>query len=148
MPCGGWLSAVMDAMFRGVTELFALLPVGRARLACRDTGGQTMAAAVFQLIPHPHRLCASCCAHPFCEDLRIVSDYDFFLGAYLAGESFRVLPVVTALHQRGGASGNVECSEGELERVRRDRLGWRYPLINGIAFLYRQYKLATRRREV
>lgn len=144
-------SAVMDAMFRGRDGIICASTL----LEEHGSPAGTLVAKPWQLpffnsIPHPSSFVRRelLLRTPFCEDLRIVSDYDFFLGAYLAGESFRVLPVVTALHQRGGASGNVECSEGELERVRRDRLGWRYPLINGIAFLYRQYKLATRRREV
>jgi hypothetical protein len=98
----------------------------------------------FNSIPHPSSFVRRdlLLRTPFREDLRIVSDYDFFLGAYLAGESFRVLPVVTALHQRGGASGDVQRSQAELERVRRERLGWRYPLMNGVGALYRQCKRA------
>jgi len=102
----------------------------------------------FNSIPHPSSFVRRdlLLRTPFREDLRIVSDYDFFLGAYLAGQSFRVLPVVTALHQRGGASGDVQRSQAELERVRRERLGWRYPLINGVATLYRQCKRAIHGR--
>jgi len=102
----------------------------------------------FNAIPHPSSFVRRdlLLRTPFREDLRIVSDYDFFLGAYLAGQSFRVLPVVTALHQRGGASGDVQRSQAELERVRRERLGWRYPLINGVAALYRQCKRAIHGR--
>ena len=96
----------------------------------------------FNSIPHPSTFVRRelLLNSPFREDLLIVSDYDFFLGAYMAGLSFRILPVVTALHQRGGASGDVRRSEAELEKVRRQRLGWRYPLINCLASLYRQCK--------
>ena len=98
----------------------------------------------FNSIPHPSSFVRRelLIRNPFREDLRIVSDYDFFLGQYLAGESFCVLPVVTALHQRGGASGDVLRSQNELDMVQRERLGWRYPLIKSVAFLYRQYKRA------
>lgn len=96
----------------------------------------------FNSVPHPSSFVRRelLLRSPFREDLRIVSDYDFFLGAYLAGQSFCVLSVLTALHQRGGASGDVLRSQEELEFVRRDRLGWRYPLINAAASLYRKCK--------
>jgi glycosyltransferase involved in cell wall biosynthesis len=96
----------------------------------------------FNSIPHPSSFVRRelLLSSPFRQDLRIVSDYDFFLGAYLAGQSFRILPVVTAIHQRGGASGDVQRSKAELEIVRRERLGWRYPLLNSVATLYQQCK--------
>lgn len=96
----------------------------------------------FNSIPHPSSFVRrELLLHsPFREDLRIVSDYDFFLGAYLSRQHFHVLPVVTALHHRGGASNDVLRSLVELECVRRERLGWRYPLFNGVAVLYRQGK--------
>jgi glycosyltransferase involved in cell wall biosynthesis len=96
----------------------------------------------FNSIPHPSSFVRRelLLRSPFREDLRIVSDYDFFLGAYLAGQSFCILPVVTALHRRGGASGNVMRSQLELQRVRRERLGWRYPFVNVVSVLYRQCK--------
>lgn len=110
-----------------------------------DAPAETLVAKPWRLpffnsIPHPSSfVCRELLLNsPFREDLRIVSDYDFFLGAYLGSQPFRVLPVVTALHQRGGVSGDVQRSQAELERVRRDRLGWRYPLINGFLTLYRQ----------
>ena len=93
-------------------------------------------------IPHPSSFVATTLLRrfPFREDLRIVSDYDFFLRAYLARCRFRVLPVVTALHQRGGASGNVERSAAELDQVRRHRLGILYFPLNVIASGYRLLK--------
>lgn len=101
----------------------------------------------FNSIPHPSTFVARNLLRqfPFREDLRIVSDYDFFLGAFLRRCHFRVLPVVTALHQRGGASGNVERSSFELERVRKERLGWRYSLVNILAVGYRLIRLPLRK---
>ena len=101
----------------------------------------------FNSIPHPSAFVSANLLRrlPFREDLRIVSDYDFFLRAYLQGCKFQVLPVVTALHKRGGASGNVAASVMELEQVRRERLGWRYPVTNAIAGLYRFGKRLVRR---
>jgi glycosyltransferase involved in cell wall biosynthesis len=114
-----------------------------------DSPAEALVAKPWQLpffnsVPHPSSFVRRelLLLNPFREDLRIVSDYDFFLGAYLAGESFRVLQVVTALHQRGGASGDVERSQAELKSVRRERLGWCYLLINCISGIYRQYKRA------
>lgn len=104
----------------------------------------------FNSIPHPSTFVARklLLQWPFREDLRIASDYDFFLRAYLSGLKFRVLPFVTALHTRGGASGNVTRSSEELERVRRNRLGWRYPILTALVNMYRLSKsLLDGRRE-
>ena len=99
-------------------------------------------------VPHPSSfICRDLLlSHPFREDLRIASDYDFFLCAYLAGQSFCVLAVPTALHQRGGASGDSYRSLAELECVRKDRLGWRYTLVNVIAAVYRKGMRLLRNR--
>ena len=98
----------------------------------------------FNSIPHPSSFVRRelLLRFPFREDLCIASDYDFFLRAYMAEHSFRVLPVITALHHRGGASGDVQRSLEELDTVRRQRLGWRYPLVNAVAAVYRQLKRA------
>ena len=144
-------AAVMDAMSQGRDSIIcATTLVGELMSPVETLVAKPLRLPFFNSIPHPssfvHR--ELLLHNPFREDLRIVSDYDFFLRAYLAGHSFTVLPVVTALHQRGGASGDVQCSKSELERVQRERLGWRYPFINGVASLYRQYKRATRRRKL
>ena len=101
---------------------------------------------LFNSIPHPSRFVSRglLLRWPLREDLRIVSDYDFFLRAYLSGVPFHALPVNTALHQRGGVSGNVERSRAELEQVRRERLGWRYPLVNAALGIYRRGKRLLR----
>ena len=143
-------TSVMDAMSRGYSSIIcASTLVGELRSPAETLVAKPLRLPFFNSIPHPSSFVRRelLLQNPFREDLRIVSDYDFFLGAYLAGHSFTVLPVVTALHQRGGASGDVQCSQSELERVRRERLGWRYPFINGIASFYRQYKRATGRIE-
>ena len=136
-------SAVMDTMARGQDGIIcATTVVGELASPAATLVAKPWHLPFFNSIPHPSSFVRRelLLRNPFREDLRIVSDYDFFLGAYLARQSFRVLPVVTALHQRGGASGDVQCSQAELERVRRERLGWRYPLLNGVVALYRQCK--------
>lgn len=96
----------------------------------------------FNSIPHPSAFVSRKVlnAWPFREDLRIASDYDFFLRAYLNRCRFRMVPAVTAMHQRGGASGNTQASLQEIEVIRRELLGWRFGLINTVASLYRQSK--------
>lgn len=93
----------------------------------------------FNSIPHPSSFTARKLlqAYPFREDLRIASDYDFFLKTYLDRRSYHVLPAVTALHQRGGASGNTQRSQAEVDQIRRDHLRWRYPLISLAQRIYR-----------
>ena len=134
-------AAVMDAMTQGQDGIIcATTLVGELASPAETLVAKPWRLLFFNSIPHPSSFVRRelLLRSPFREDFHIVSDYDFFLGAYLAGQSFRVLPVVTALHQRGGASGDVLRSQEELEKVRRERLGWRYPLINGVAALYRQ----------
>lgn len=135
--------AVMNAVARGEDEIIcATTLVGDVDAPVETLVAQPRRLPFFNSIPHPSSFVRRelLLRHPFREDLRIVSDYDFFLGVYLAGHHFSVLPVVTALHQRGGASGNVQRSRSELEQVRRERLGWRYFFFNGAAALYRQGK--------
>lgn len=142
-------STVIDALVRGQDEIVCTTTlVGELASPTETLVAKPWRLPFFNSIPHPSSFVRRelLLRSPFREDLRIVSDYDFFLGAYLAGQSFRVLPVVTALHQRGGASGDVQRSQAELERVRRERLGWRYPFINAVAALFRQCKHAIRGR--
>lgn len=88
----------------------------------------------FNSIPHPSAFTATKLLKrfPFREDLRIASDYDFFLRCLLARARFARVEAPTALHRRGGESGNVERSAAEVERVRHERLGSWYPFVNGI----------------
>jgi hypothetical protein len=140
---------VMDALSRGVDKIIcATTLVGDIA-----SPSEILVACPWRLlfvnsIPHPSSFVYRdlLLRRPFREDLRIASDYDFFLGAYLAGQSFRVLTVPTALHQRGGASGDSHRSQAELECVRRDRLGWRYALVNGMAAIYRKSMRLLRKR--
>lgn len=132
--------AVMAALAEGRHGIVcATTLVGDARSPSEVLVAVPRRLPFFNTIPHPSSFVARdlLLRWPFREDLRIVSDYDFFLRAHLAGQKFHVLPVVTAMHQRGGASGNVARSQAELDQVRRQRLGWRYFAVNAVAGLYR-----------
>jgi glycosyltransferase involved in cell wall biosynthesis len=96
----------------------------------------------FNSIPHPSTFVKTNIlrAQPFRIDLKIAADYDFFLKAYLVGSTFSIVPLVTALHQRGGASGDVARSTLEVDLIRQYRLGWRYPLVNWVHYVYRRLK--------
>ncbi|MFJ7565832.1 glycosyltransferase family 2 protein [Herminiimonas sp. NPDC097707] len=96
----------------------------------------------FNSIPHPSTFVKSTLLkeYLFREDLKIAADYDFFLRAYLSGHTFKVLSSITALHHRGGASGNTDRSLAEVELIRFELLGWRYPVANFIKALHRRLK--------
>jgi len=98
----------------------------------------------FNTVPHPSTFVSSDLMrrYRFREDLRIAADYDLFLRLYLEGHAFTISGAVTALHHRGGVSGNSALSAVEVERVKRERLGWRYPLIRLIHGAYRLVKRA------
>ena len=121
-------AAVMDEMaLRKDGIICATTLVGEFASPTETLTAKPWLLPCFNSIPHPssfvtRKLLSKC---PLRKDLSIASDYDFFLRAYLAGQSFKILPVVTALHRRGGASGNVERSRAELDLVRRERLDWR-----------------------
>jgi len=132
--------AVMDALALGVDKIVcATTLVGDMASPAEILVARPWSLLFFNSVPHPSSfVCRDLLlGRPFREDLRIASDYDFFLAAYLAGQSFRVLPVRTALHQRGGASGDSDRAQAELECVRRDQLGWRYALVKVMAAVYR-----------
>lgn len=133
-------SIVLDVIDQGLDEIIcATTLVGQLADPVEALVARPWQLPFFNSIPHPSSFVRRelLRSNPFREDLRIVSDYDFFLAAYLSGHSFRVIQVVTALHQRGGASGNIKRTSMELESVRRKRLGWRYPFINCLAVMYR-----------
>lgn len=96
----------------------------------------------FNSIPHPSTFVTASLLknQPFREDLRIASDYDFFLRAYLSHRQFSIVPSVIAIHQRGGASSDIQKSKGEVERVRRELLGLRFHAVNMVMVFYRIFK--------
>lgn len=113
----------------------------------KDTPSEILVAEPWKLlffnsIPHPSSFVkrSLMMEHPFREDLRIASDYDFFLSAYLAKTEFQTVSKPTALHGRGGMSGNEEKSLAEIEKIRKERLGWRLPFLKMIHKSYRILK--------
>ena len=79
----------------------------------------------FNAVPHPSSFVRSDVLRRFRfrEDLRIASDYDLFLRLFIARKSFQKIDVISAIHYRGGASGNLMQSSIEVNRIRKERLG-------------------------
>jgi len=103
----------------------------------------------FNSIPHPSTFVRTQVMRdfPFREDLRIASDYDLFLRLLIARKRFSKLDVAIAIHHRGaGASASSELSHQEVEAVKRDRLGWAYPLVTVVHGLYRTVKRRLSKR--
>lgn len=96
-------------------------------------------------VPHPSTFVSRTLLTrwPFREDLRIASDYDFFLRCLLARERFVRIDANMALHHRGGASANVRQSELEVERIRRDQLGWIVNVADKMRTTYRKIRQAA-----
>lgn len=82
----------------------------------------------FNTIPHLSTFIATDIQKSFGyrEDLRIASDYDLFLRLFLRGYRFRIADPITAIHYRGGVSGDIRRSEDEIDAVKRDNLGFFY----------------------
>lgn len=142
-------TAAMDAMAKGRDGIICATTLVEGFVTPNETlTAKPRRLPFFNSIPHPSSFVRRdlLLRNPLREDLRIASDYDFFLGAYLARERFFILPAVTALHLRGGASGNIELSLKELNEVRLDRLGWRYPFYEAIVILRRFYKFVFHRK--
>ena len=97
----------------------------------------------FNSVPHPSAFVKTELARskPFEERLRIAADYDFFLWALMNGKTFRSLPEVVALHQRGGLSSNTQLSNAEMDTIRRRHLGTVvYTFSNLVAVILRKLK--------
>lgn len=139
----GAFPTVMEALREKKADVVCATTV----VGCENSPDEVLVAKPWQLyffnsIPHPSAFSARnlLLKYPFCEELRIASDYDFFLRVFLGGHRYHVLPVLTALHHRGGASGDSRISRDEVDLVRRECLGWRYSLIDIVSAVYRQGK--------
>lgn len=134
----------------GFPAVERVLRAGRAEIVCAITlvgsvaaPSETLVAQPWRLpfynsVPHPSTFVATKLLkqYRFREDLRIASDYDLFLRLFLARHRFVRVNAVTALHMRGGTSGNSELSQSEIGQIRREQLGWRYPLANAVRRMY------------
>lgn len=97
----------------------------------------------FNSVPHPSSFVKTVLVQDwgFEESYKIAADYDLFLRCLLAGKRFASVPAVTALHFRGGASGDVQRAQEEIETIRRKRLGaLLFALTNLISFFWRAAK--------
>ena len=79
------------------------------------------------------------------EDLRIASDYDLFLRLFLRGYRFRIAQLITAIHYRGGVSGDIPLATAEIETVKQDNLGLLYFVIRFLQQLNRLRKRVVAR---
>lgn len=122
--------------------LCAVTLVGSAQNPTERLIAEPWKLIFFNSVPHPSAFTPTALLRrfPFREDLKIASDYDFFLRSFLTGVKFRRLAVATALHQRGGASNNISVAVAELTQVRKVRLGAFYPLSKALHAIYRTAK--------
>lgn len=121
----------------GFSEILHLLERGSADIYCaktlipgKDGDGEVFAMnqwclPFFNSIPHPSAFfCTDVLKkYLFREDLKIASDYDLFLRLFISGKVFKKIDIVSALHYRGGASGDVIKSSAEVNQIRKERLG-------------------------
>jgi integrase len=71
-----------------------------------------------------------------------------FTGYYAAADRPGPVMEVTAIHHRGGGvSADRALSRREIDIVKRDRLGWAYPVVIAAHGLYRIAKRIVRPRQ-
>jgi hypothetical protein len=78
-------------------------------------------------LPHPSSFTSRelLSRFPFREDLKIASDFDFFLRAFLVGVAVRIVPCQSALHYPGGVSSDNKRRKSEVNTILRTHLGWK-----------------------
>jgi glycosyltransferase involved in cell wall biosynthesis len=125
----------------GVEKVLALLPSCQEQIVCAATlvVGDEL-TPTFSYIPNPSRLIYwDSIPHPsafvrrellvqvpFREDLKIASDYDFFLKAFLSGALFKLVPYQSARHYYGGVSSDRNRMQSEMDLILKENLGrWR-----------------------
>lgn len=139
----------------GFRDVVDVLRVSKANIVCATTiapaTNETLVPRPSDLlfhnaIPHPSSFVRAelLRSYPFREDLKIASDYDFFLHHYMKGYKFLILPFVTAVHTRGGASGDTARTLSELKLVRKKQMGLMYYFINLVDFAQRLWRLSLR----
>ncbi len=140
----------------GFRSVLPILKQGVEKMICATTlvatTNETLIANprhlwFYNSIPHPSSFVKAelLRTYPFREDLKIAADYDFFLNSYLRGNKFLVVPHITAVHRRGGASSDSIKALSELKLIRKERLGLLYFPLNGIDLLHRFWNLLARK---
>jgi glycosyltransferase involved in cell wall biosynthesis len=125
----------------GVRQVLSLLPSCVEQVVCASThvvGDEINPTFSYRpnparlvywdSIPHPSSFIwrELLTQFPFREDLRIASDYDFFLRVFLAGALFKSVPYESARHYYGGASSDSNRMQSETDLILRENLGrWR-----------------------
>lgn len=144
LPSG--FDAALAGIARGEADIVcATTVVGSVEQPTEWLIGEPWKLLFYNSMPHPSAFVATKLLKrfPFREDLRIASDYDFFLRSFLARVKFAKIDAATALHQRGGASANLAVSAAEVDRVRRERLGKWYPLTKAAQTIHSAAKRVT-----
>jgi glycosyltransferase involved in cell wall biosynthesis len=142
--------AVMTLLRRGDADIVtATTHVGSETAPDEVLVSKPLQLPFFNSVPHPSSFVKTALLQDwgFEEDLKIAADYDFFLRALMAGKRFASVPGVTALHFRGGASGDIQRSQTEVDGIRRKRLGsLLYAITNMIFHVWRSTKRIFRKR--
>lgn len=97
-------------------------------------------------IPHPSTFVRRdlLLKYPFRTDLKIASDYDFFLKCLMSGIKFKTISNVVSLHNRGGASGDKKLSQIEVALIKKKHLGFLFVAFNFLWHLVKIYKKLLR----
>lgn len=97
----------------------------------------------YNSIPHPSSFVSRSLLtlYPFRRDLRIASDYELFLKLLISRRKFKKVNIISAIHNRGGASSNVDLSSAEVMMIRKEQLGHYFYLFESLHWLYRRLKV-------
>jgi glycosyltransferase involved in cell wall biosynthesis len=134
--------------------VLALLEKGKSDIYCAKTLAlgirqykEVLIAKRWQLpffnsVPHPSAFVRTDLLKKFRfrEDLKIAADYDLFLRLFMNGKSFKRINVVSAIHHRGGASGNSIQSSAEINQIRKEILGPFFYITESALKVYRFLK--------
>lgn len=148
----------------GVSQVISLLPTCNEQVVSATTvvvGDQYNPSFLYipnpsklvfwDSIPHPSSFIRRelLIKFPFREDLRIASDYDFFLKIFMAGMTFKIASYHTARHYYGGISSDIVKTKMETDLIRKANLGWwRAYYYQGLLNLWRKLSKIMRRQRI
>lgn len=97
-------------------------------------------------IPHPSTFVRRdlLLRYPFRTDLKIASDYDFFLKCWISGVKFKIISNIVSLHNRGGTSGDERLSQLEVALIKKNHLGFLSIAFNFLWYPVKIYKKLLR----